>query len=302
VRRRAFWRRNRRRLTVTIVVVVIVGLTGVLYRAGMFSRYLADGAVPLGRNGATPSAVPTTTSRNPVARIDLNQPFLTTPAASWADGAAGIVFPQATPVGSYSAEEVATAMEQVRQVLVAARLDRRVLEGHDPEPYLSLLAPDAAKEIRPYFAPGREKEAAAYASKVADGYHLLPAEPKVNGTMSTRVDGDGHLVVHTNYIFAYAFRPDHPETVTSAFDIVLVSRWELDDEVITGSGWTKSQQGVWPMDGKGYDYAVGCTLSKKGFLAPSFSDRRPDQHPADQNPDTYFDPNRPLPHTQGCPS
>jgi hypothetical protein len=307
MRRREFWRRNRRRLTVrrltvTVIIVVIVGLAGVFYRSGMLSRYLPGGAVPLGRSGATPSAVPTTTTRKPVARVDLNQPFLTTPAAGWADGAAGIVLPQAAPVGSYSAEEVATAMDQVRGVVVAARLDRRVLEGHDPEPYLSLLAPEEAKEIRPYFAPGRERAAQGYAAKVADGYHLLPAEPKVNGTMSTRISDDGQLLVHTNYIFAYAFRPDHPETVTSAFDIVLISRWDLDYEVITGSDWLKSQRGVSPKGGAGgHSYAVSCTLSKKGFLAPSFSDRRVDQHPAEQNPDIYFDPNRPLPQTNGCP-
>ncbi|WP_189210494.1 hypothetical protein [Actinokineospora fastidiosa] len=34
-----------------------------------------------------------------------------------------------------------------------------------------------------------------------------PAEPKVNGRMWAAQDDEGHLVVHTNYVFAYAFLP-----------------------------------------------------------------------------------------------
>ena len=41
--------------------------------------------------------------------------------------------------------------------------------------------------------PGREPDAAGYASKVADGYHLLPVEPKVTGTMSAEVGKDGRV-------------------------------------------------------------------------------------------------------------
>jgi hypothetical protein len=303
VRRRAFWRRNHRRLAVWVVVVAIVGAAAVLLRDGPLSRWPSGGgAAPLQRHDAASSAItPTPTSRNLAARVNLNQPFITTPAAGWADGAAGIVPTQATPVGSYRAEEVAATMDKVRQVVIAARLDRRVLEGHDPEPYLSLLAPEEAERIRPYFVPGREKDSSWFASKVADGYPLLPAEPKVNGSMSAAIGDDGHLLVHTNYVFAYAFRPSHPETLTDAMDIVLVDRWEFDYEVISGSGWPTNKLGVWPKNGDGHEHSVGCALSKQGFLAPAFSDRRLPASAPSQGPDSYFDPNRPLPTDDTCP-
>jgi hypothetical protein len=303
-RRRAFWRRNANKVVSVVALIAIVGLLGLLYRDGLLDRFLPNtGAIPFaGQPTTSPSGkpAPTATTRRAAPRVDLSQPFLTTPAAGWGDGPAGIVVPDAQAVGSYRAEAVKSAMEQVRQVIVAARLDRRVLEGHDPEPYLSLLAPRSAAQIRPYFAPGREREAEAYAAKVADGYHLLPAETKVNGTMSAEVGKDGQLLVHTNYIFAYAFRPDHPETMTDALDMVVVSRWEETHEVISGKDWSKDQWGVWPSDGQGFNYSIGCALSKKGYLAPAFSDRSYGA-PSNRDPDSYFDPTKPMPTGNTCP-
>jgi hypothetical protein len=286
-RRRAFFRRNSNRILSVVALVAIVGLLGLLYRDDQLDRFLPQ----------------TNTFADPPAtwHVDLNQPFLTTPAAGWSDGTAGIVVPDVAAVGSYPAEAVKAAMEQVRQVIVAARLDRRMLEGHDPEPYLGLLAPRSAAQIRPYFTPGREVEAEGYASKVADGYHLLPVEPKVTGTMSAEVGKDGQLVVHTNYIFAYAFRPNHPETVTDAMDMVVVSRWEDTFEVLNGRNWSKDEWGVWPSDGRGSYYAISCTLSDKGFLAPSFNDRILGGGSAGSDPNSHFDPAKPIPTGSTCP-
>ncbi|HEY8474515.1 MAG TPA: hypothetical protein VIL37_18015, partial [Natronosporangium sp.] len=59
-------------------------------------------------------------------------PFAGTPAEEFAEGAEGIELPPAEPVGDYTADQVQKALEQVREALIAARLDESMLVEHDP--------------------------------------------------------------------------------------------------------------------------------------------------------------------------
>jgi hypothetical protein len=245
-----------------------------------------------GATGSSPST--TNTVMNESVGVDLSQPFLATPAAGWADGAAGIVTLAPAPVGSYTAEQVAAGYGRVRQLLVTERLDPAVLKGHDFERVLTLLAPAARAQVdmsRP------SQNAYLTATRIADGFDLLPVEPKVTGTMSAAQAPDGALLIHTNYLFAYAFVPDDPAEITDPMQIVTVDRFEAD-YTITDDRWVAADRGVWMTTVRGFGYAVACTAYKRGELAPGFSEPRTGVQADDKK--QAFDPNRPIPTTSNC--
>src|SRR5207244_917426 len=129
------------------VVLVAAGLVLVLlFRIGVFDGTRSAGA-PAGP--ATPEpAQPATLA------LDQAHPFANSPAGGWSDGPAGIEPPRAQPVGGFTAEQVAAATRQVRDVLVASRLDPRMVVDHDPARFLAALAPDARRQLEPLFGDG----------------------------------------------------------------------------------------------------------------------------------------------------
>ncbi|MPZ86087.1 MAG: hypothetical protein GEV28_39240 [Actinophytocola sp.] len=234
------------------------------------------------------------------AGVDLTQPFAGTPAEAWPDGVTGIVAPPPVAVGEFSAEEVGQAYAKVRQVLIASRLDREVIEGHDYERFLKLLAPKARADLRPGFSDDLGTSY-SYATRIADDFRLLPVDPKVQGTMSAELGKDGSLVIHTNYVFAYAFDTLTPERVTDAMDIVAVDRWEAD-YVLTDDRWPEDNQGLWLDKVQGYGYSIACTAYKEGSLAPAYSERIDGDDADPEAEDRYFDPSKPLLTDSSCPA
>lgn len=283
--------RLRRALTI-LLLIGILGMGYLMYRGTFSSR-------PAEQINASPSSPPATTETTmiPDVVVDLNQPFVGTPAAGWADGAAGFVPPAAEPVKGYRAEQVADAYAKVKQVLVEARLDRKVIESHDIEPYLSLLAPDSAADLRPAYSSTTNFP--TWATKIADGFRLLRVQPKVSGHMSASVNADGALVVHTDYVVAYAFNIDQPNKLRSAMDVVAVVRAQTDYQVLD-ERWAKSSQGLFLSESQGYLYSMACGPAKNGFLAPYYSERVDGGPTASRRPEDYFDPNQSLSIENGC--
>ncbi|MFL6126193.1 hypothetical protein [Actinophytocola sp.] len=232
--------------------------------------------------------------------FDVARPFNGTPAADWADGAAGIVLPAPEAVGEYSAAQVAETMRLVRDVLVASRLDRKLVVDHDAAGYLSLLAPDARRQLEPLFAGGREPEVQALVSLVAPGSTLLPAAAKVSGTMSARAGKDGTLVVHTNYVFAYAFVPPRGLHLIDAMNTIVVVRADVDYVWRAGDRWTQGSRGLWFDAATGFGYSIGCDAYRKGFLAPVSAEHSVTRQADDAEPGSYFDPDSTLPPAGGC--
>ncbi|MGH3861910.1 hypothetical protein [Actinokineospora sp.] len=292
---RAMVRATRRRklerwLVTSMVLVAIVAVLMLMVRVGMFDRVLAKTEEP----GA--ASAPVISDR---LAADTDRPFDHTPASGWTDGAAGIVVPPAMQVGEFTKEQVASATALVRDALVASRLEPLLLVQHDPSRYLSLLAPDARKQLAPLFGTGNEPQAQALVSLVSKGSPLLPVEPKVNGRMWAEAGGPGELVVHTNYVFAYAF--EGPQT-TDPMDSVVVVRAEVDYVLRSGGRWTAGSQGLWYGGVGGYGYSISCVEYKKGFLAPAFRDGDKIHRVPRRDRDTYFDPTAPLPAESGCPT
>jgi hypothetical protein len=281
----SFLRKNRTAVVAVVVLAVVV----------------AGGALFMNRArpGVTESS-PSTTGTVPEEQlgVDLSQPFLNTPAAGWADGEAGIVPPTAAPVGRYTAEEVAAGYERVRQLLVTARLDRAVIEAHDYTRYLALLAP-SARTATDLSKPSQDGY--LLATRIADGFKLLPVPPKVTGNMWAEQASDGSLLVHTNYLFAYAFAPADPDDIQDPMDIVAVDRTAAD-YTITDDRWAEQDRGLWPGTASGYTYSMACEAYKRGELAPTYSERLVTTEDVDTiDEETVFDPKSPMPTASTCP-
>ncbi|MFJ7064526.1 hypothetical protein [Streptomyces sp. NPDC101115] len=105
--------RPRRRTAVVSAVLVLAALGGLI-------AWRVTGAPE-----PVPDAGPPTVA----------EPFRGSPAASWADGAAGIELPQAEAVGGMSKNQVAVALDRVKEFLVAANVEPGMLRGEQ-----SLLA------------------------------------------------------------------------------------------------------------------------------------------------------------------
>ncbi|ASO19167.1 hypothetical protein FHR81_001433 [Actinoalloteichus hoggarensis] len=252
---------------------------------------------------SAPSAPPTP-SRRPAQRVDLDRPYERTAAAGWAEGAAGIVEAEAVPVGDHDAEEVATAVEAVREAVIAARLDPRSLTEHDPEGYLSLLAPDLQAGLREAFAED-DVETGLWITRIGEDDALLPVPPRVEGEMTVELDEDGEILVRTNYLFAYAFEP--PADVEdlpglSNTDLVVFHRIEQDFSYVTGQEWADSSHGLWAEELVSFSYGMACDLADRGFLAPAFAetDQEVDAMPDEAEIQGMFDATRPMPTEGNC--
>ncbi|MCS7476244.1 hypothetical protein ACFFQW_05135 [Umezawaea endophytica] len=245
-----------------------------------------------------PAASPTA-----ITKVDLTDPFRGTPATYWPDGEAGLVVPPAAAIGTFSAEQVAEAYAKARTAVVAARLDRRVVEGHDVEPLLGLFALDDQEGLRPLFAGGRDDEAGLVATRIAPGTALLPVQPKVSGKMTIEAKSAGELVVHTDYVFAYAFSTDDVGKLNGPMDIVAVTRIQYDYIMRSGPTFRAESQGMWSGPSTEHSYSIGCAASREGFLAPSFTEPRSTHVSTlvDGKPDDYFDPSKPMPTINTCP-
>ncbi len=289
--RTARQRRRNRWLAIGVIVAALAVVTSLVLSSGLFTV----------AGSSTPDPDVRGVTGQDAAMLDETRPFDSTPAAQWPDGAAGIALPPAEAAAGFTAEQVAEATALVRDILVASRLDRRMLVQHDPATFLGLLAPDARSQLEPSFRAGQEPAVQSLVSLVSAESELLPSEAKVNGEMSVSRGEDGSLIVHTNYVFAYAFRPSEPTRLLDAMNVIVVVRADVDYALRWGDKWTPGSQGLWYGDASGYGYSIGCEAYRRGFLAPATTERAVAGEPA-REPGAYFDPTSPLPTTRGCHS
>ena len=261
-------------MTVAIAIIVLGGVALFLRNA-------------LGDAPITPATAKPTGPEH-VSQFDPAKPYANTPAATWADT---ITLPAPTPVGAFSAQQVGAAEAVAKQVLAAGHLDNRVLVDHDPSTFLSLFAPSMQTHIRHDINDPATPDYGGMLTLLAPGYRLLPVPIKVNGSMTPRVNAAGNLVIHTNYVFAYAFAPADPGTIDYAWQVVSVVHVQYDLEDVTSSRYQSADRGLWVSSTSAYVASESCTAAAKGFLAPAYSDQAAPGTSADtQNPDAYFEP------------
>ncbi|HEY4460951.1 MAG TPA: hypothetical protein VGN81_42005 [Pseudonocardiaceae bacterium] len=301
VKRDRWFGLSSRSVSALLGVLILVGLFVLVNRVSGENEGAApspQGAVPVG----TAAAAPTPTSRQH-SQLNLNTPFLDTPAAGWSDGETGIRLPAPAAVGKWSASTVADAESSVKQTLITAHLDPAMLFNHDGTAYLATLAPDARADEQQRLNTPNDRDNGAV-SMIASGFHLLPAPIKVDGSMSPGTDPKtGDLVIHTNYVYAFAFDPGQARDVSQPWQIIVVQHIAEDFTVVSGSHIAAADKGLWVTSANSYLGQMSCTAFDQGYIAPSYSDNARIDAPTNNNdPDALYSPSHSLNVPAGCPA
>jgi hypothetical protein len=287
--RRAGWRERRRtaraakrrtrsrmRTAGTVLVVVLAtALVGGLAWKVRGSRTFSPETAPV-RKGAVPA-------------LSAADPFEGSPAAAYADGAAGITSPPATPVGGFASRDVVAAYARTKRLLTAAALDRPTLLGGSPDAFARAVGPDE----RSFFVnnlnnPDVDKRTrwllVTFAPRTAQ---LVGTTIKVHGHMEARPathDGVHGVGVGFDYLFVYPVqRPGAPGTLER-----LVAR-------VSGEAFYYLRHGV--MHTSTEDWSVAPTPARcdvrDGFIHPAYGDSPPEKKAAAGRPVDPYDQSRP---------
>jgi hypothetical protein len=213
--REAQHKRGGRMLAVIVAIVVLAGggtFAWLRIHPPSWLHKTAARSTPVVR--ATQKATPTQPPSSPATvNGPPSDPFAGSPAAGWANGAAGITIPPARPHGPYTAAQVAAAYAQARTMLVAMNLDPATLRGGKPTAMANLMISQQRKQ----FLGGLDKtgqdshgfplSTRTMVAAFAPGTSFLTNVVKTRGTLSARistVSGVRALGVEVNYIFVYA--------------------------------------------------------------------------------------------------
>ncbi|MGW3663676.1 hypothetical protein [Streptomyces sp. NPDC005141] len=207
---------RRRRLWAIIgvplaVAVVVVAMKPSLLPGDPFGAAASapGDAAPLLAETTAPTAPPSGGNSGSPTR---KRPFAGSPAERWADGAAGIVVPKATPVGALTEEQVATALRQTKNLLVGANLDPATLRGERPKAAIAVLDPkqpgmidDVNRRLR---APDRKHDPLTLFSRFdPDEARLVGDVVKTRGRMTFKRGKDASVAIHADYTFVYPVSP-----------------------------------------------------------------------------------------------
>ena len=276
-----------RRVPLVLGAVVLAVLVA-LAIPRMFSGRDGRGDVGAYPTATVPDGITVTTSES-AAPTD---PFAGTPAAGYPKGAAGITMPKATAVTGFSAAQVSAALRQVRQALIAGRLDDMMLTGHNPTRLIALLAPDQRAAAAKWF---HDTTFTSVATWIDPAVKLDPGEqPRVSGRVTYKsvvVDGIRTLRVTTNFIWVYAFRGTDPALAAEHEEV----NWEFPATKNLRAG----DRGMWVGTSKSYAAWVDCAAADRGLLAPTRSGAAPAPSPSEDE-NALLEANHALEITDEC--
>ncbi|MFG2576118.1 hypothetical protein [Streptomyces sp. NPDC048481] len=202
---------RRRRLWAIVGLPVAAALAVVAMRPSLlpgdpFGAGEPEAAVsPLPAETVAPTAAPGAVDpRTPT----LDRPFAGSPALRWADGAAGIVVPPATPVGTLSKAQVEKALQSSRKLLIDANLDPATLRGDRPRAALAAIEP-RQKDLLALLNTGLSKPDEAhdplsmFSRFDPRRLRLVGEVVKTRGRMTFTAGEHASVVVHADYTFVY---------------------------------------------------------------------------------------------------
>ncbi|MFE5084814.1 hypothetical protein [Streptomyces mirabilis] len=245
----------------------------------------------------------------------LDRPFAGSPAERWADGAAAIVVPKATPVGTFTSAQVAAALKQAKTLLVGANLNPGTLRGERPESVLALLDPkqprmldDVNSSLR---APGKKHDPLMLFSRF-DPAEVRPAGDvvKVRGRTTFKAGAHASVAIHMDYTFVYPLiQADQASKASGATETSGAStevartivRRVLDLELLDPR---KYQATPGKLSITRYDQDLGNTACDvyDGFLHPQFVSAAPTGAPPTGPTTDPYDRSRDIRHsgTETC--
>ncbi|MFI1104628.1 hypothetical protein [Streptomyces melanogenes] len=196
---------------------------------------------PLAAESGRPDQAPPTPAAE---RPTLDQPFRGSPAARWADNAAGITVPEAKATGWMSTAEVAQALGRTRDFLASASLDPAVLRGDHPSKAIARINPHQ-KDVQDYLSaafrtPSKENDPLLLFSRFDKTRTRLVGDVvKTRGRMTFQQGERGALQVSTDITYVYpvvraAAGSDDVERTIVRREIVV--SWDNPAKVITEPG------------------------------------------------------------------
>lgn len=267
-------RRERLKTVFGITLGVIVGV--LLIVSGLSRGGLID--LPGGEDTAaeTPDEPPPPSS-----------PFEGTPAADFGEFE-DLEFPKAKATKSFGKDAVADAVEDVRSMLKAGRVDWPS-KPQKPSAFAKRFAPSQRGDLAEVLGgPDR----LAYVSELFDGRSLV-AEPRVSGHISLKEKVNENTVrileIRTNLVWAYPF--DGPLLATGD-NLLVVNTQQVWHFGLTGEV-RDEDAGLWPHDMNYWLNNIECGPAEEGYLSafrydPALPDGTADGAPID--PDAAFDP------------
>ncbi|ROQ81766.1 hypothetical protein EDD95_1360 [Streptomyces sp. CEV 2-1] len=230
-----------------------------------------DGA-PLAAESDSPRKAP---GAGPDLRPTLAEPFRGSPAARWADGAAGITVPPAGATGWMDAAQVERALRQSRDFLVAAGLNSRVLRGERPAKAIALLNPhqtDVQEYLRTALsstAPTDKTDPLLLFSRFRPGQSRLVGDVvRTRGRLTYREGKRGAVEVTADVTFVYPVTPagdsgQDAEVVRTIVRREVVMSWDDPAEVIT-------EPGTMSLVSYALDTTNGGCSAPTGYFVPPF--------------------------------
>lgn len=227
---------------------------------------------PLAAETSRPSQAPPTRAAD---RPTLDEPFRGSPAAQWADGAAGISVPPARATGWMSTEEVAAALGHTRDFLVAASLDPGVLRGDHPAKAIAWINPEQ-RDVQDYLsaafrAPSRSNDPLLLFSRFDKTRTRLVGDVvKTRGRMTFQQGDHGALRVTTDVTYVYPVV--RAASGSSDVERTIVRRevvvdWDDPTKVITKAG-------TFSLVSYKMNMTNGGCGDPNGYFTPDFGARR----------------------------
>jgi hypothetical protein len=238
-------------ILVAAVAVAVKGGEKMLDAIGTSKSTFPTATAPPGVSAtSTASAVPT-------------GPFEGTPAAQYPEAETGVTLPAGTAVPGFTAEQVNARLQQVKQALVASRLDPAMLMSRDTTPLLKLLSPEATKQLTPYF---NGQNFFGFATQVAPGYSLTTDKVRVSGRVTFRgktANGVRFLEIITNFVWVYPFAG----ALQKPGDHLVIVHDEVTWDIPVDADVDKNHRGLHIDGWNGYASNMDCDLLKKSLLA-----------------------------------
>ncbi|MET7890806.1 hypothetical protein [Streptomyces mirabilis] len=313
---------RRRRLWAILGVPVAIAVALVAVKPSLLpgDPFGTSSGTPSG--GASAAALPAETAPPTAAPSSaapdtptLDRPFAGSPAERWADGAAAIVVPKATPVGTFTSAQVAAALKQAKTLLVGANLNPGTLRGERPESVLALLDPKQPRmldDVNNWLrAPGKKRDPLMLFSRF-DPAEVRPAGDvvKVRGRTTFKAGAHASVAIHMDYTFVYPLiQADQASKASGATETSgpstevarTIVRRVLDLELLDPR---KYQATPGKLSITRYDQDLGNTACDvyDGFLHPQFVSAAPTGAPPTGPTTDPYDRSRDIRHsgTETC--
>jgi len=266
--------RRRRRLWAALGVPLAVAVAVVAMKPSLLpgdpfgGKADSDsGSSPLAPETAAPTAPPSAVdSQTPT----LDRPFAGSPALNWADGAAGIILPKATAVGTFSKDRVELALQQTKILLVAANLDPKTIGGARPSAALAVLDPKQPKVLAELKAsltlPTKGNDPTLLFSRFdPKEVRLVGKVVKTRGRITFAKDSSGGVTVHADYTFVYPLvRTDGSTEVART-----IVRRVIDTEILDPARY-RVTPGLLTLTLNNADFGNSACDVYDGYLHPQF--------------------------------